>query len=84
MSREDFTWRGITFLWSRSQDGYVAHTEEGRWVIQKHANNDSEWYARFNNYTGTWKPTREEALTSVVTEALVACGRIVEFLKGLP
>ncbi len=83
MIREPFAWRGIEFEWSRGQDGYVAHTSEGRWVIQKHANNDAEWYARFNNYTGHWKPTREEALQSVVTETLIACARIVDFLHSL-
>lgn len=79
----DFTWRGILFMWSHGQDGYVAHSPEGRWVIQRHANNDTEWYARFNSYTGVWKSSREAALESVVTETLVACSRITEFLKGL-
>ena len=79
----EFTWRGVVFEWVASANAYIADTARGRWMIQRHANDDQQWFARFGPYAGNWRSTPEDALTHVWAVALNAHAAAIEYLKGL-
>jgi len=85
MNRPDptFTWRGIGFEWIASANAYIVDTIHGRWTIQRHANDDAQWFARFGPYAGNWFSSPEKALNNVWAVALNAHARGVEYLKSL-
>lgn len=85
MKRPDltFTWRGIEFEWSVAANAYIADTGYGRWMVQRHANDDGQWFARFGPYAGNWFASPENALNNVWAVALNAHARSIEYLKGL-
>jgi len=86
MKRPDptFVWRGIEFEWSVAANGYIADTAHGRWMIQRHANDEAQWFARFGPYAGNWTSTPVGALDLVRTVASVAHTRTLEYLRSLP
>jgi hypothetical protein len=85
MKRPDpmFLWRGIQFDWTQSANAYIVDTIRGRWTVQRHANDDSQWFARFGPYAGQWCSSPELALNSVWAIALNAHTAAIEYLKSL-
>jgi len=86
MKRPDptFQWRGITFDWTLSARAYIADTHHGRWTIQRHVNDDSQWFARFGPYAGNWASSPGEALGNVLLVAMMAHQRALDYLRALP
>lgn len=85
MKRPDltFTWRSIEFEWSVPANAYIADTGHGRWMVQRHANDENQYFARFGPYAGGWSVTPGEALDNVRHVAVEAHAKQVQYLKDL-
>ncbi len=85
MKRPDltFTWRGIEFEWSPAANAYIADTAQGRWMAQRHANDEHQWCGRFLRQTSGWFEQPSAALDDVRTKSIVGFQELVHYLKEL-